>query len=86
MIPRLAIARVIREILQDVRPRDDYRLASSTVLALREAAEGFLVRLFEDANLCAMHAKRITLFPSDIRLANRLSGFTTHYVGIGAKK
>ncbi|KAB5565282.1 hypothetical protein PHYPO_G00239350 [Pangasianodon hypophthalmus] len=41
---------------------------------VREAAEAFLVRLFSDANLCAIHAKRVTLYPKDIQLARRIRG------------
>ncbi|XP_029360757.1 histone H3-like centromeric protein A [Echeneis naucrates] len=44
------------------------------LLALQEAAEAFLVMLFADANLCAIHAKRVTLFPRDIQLARRIRG------------
>ena len=42
--------------------------------ALQEAAESYLVHLFEDANLCAIHAKRVTLMPRDIQLARRIRG------------
>ncbi|XP_059213344.1 uncharacterized protein LOC131992023 [Centropristis striata] len=45
------------------------------LLALQEAAEAFLVLLLSDANLCAIHAKRVTLFPRDIQLARRIRGF-----------
>jgi histone H3/H4 len=49
---------------------------SEALLALQEAAEAYLVRLFEDANLCAIHAKRVTIRPQDIRLARRIRGFS----------
>ena len=39
-----------------------------------QAAEAFLVHLFNDAQLCAIHAKRVTLMPRDIQLAKRLRG------------
>ena len=39
-----------------------------------QAAEAFLVLLFSDANLCAIHAKRVTVFPRDIQLARRIRG------------
>ena len=42
--------------------------------ALREAAEAYLVGLFEDTNLCAIHAKRVTILPKDMQLAKRLRG------------
>ena len=43
-------------------------------MALQEAAEAYLVRLFEDSNLAAIHAKRVTIMPKDIQLARRLRG------------
>ena len=46
----------------------------SAVLALQEAAEAYLVGLFEDTNLCAIHAKRVTIMPKDIQLARRIRG------------
>ena len=42
---------------------------------LRQATEAYLVHLFEDANLCAIHAKRVTLMPKDIQLARRIRGY-----------
>ncbi|CBI24852.3 unnamed protein product, partial [Vitis vinifera] len=39
-----------------------------------EAAEAYLVGLFEDTNLCAIHAKRVTIMPKDIQLARRIRG------------
>ena len=45
-------------------------------MALQEAAEAYLVHLFEDSNLCAIHAKRVTIFVKDIQLARRIRGFS----------
>lgn len=50
------------------------RWQSSAILALQEAAEAYLVHLFEDSNLCAVHAKRVTLMVKDMQLARRLRG------------
>jgi histone H3/H4 len=50
------------------------RWQSSAILALQEATEAFLVHLFEDANLCAIHAKRVTVMTRDIQLARRIRG------------
>ncbi|GBF89026.1 histone [Raphidocelis subcapitata] len=47
---------------------------STELLALQEAAEAYLVGLFEDTNLCAIHAKRVTIMPKDIQLARRIRG------------
>ena len=52
----------------------DLRFQGSAVLALQEAAESYLVGLFEDTNLCAIHAKRVTIMPKDIQLARRIRG------------
>ena len=51
-----------------------YRFQSTAVLAIQEAAEAYLVGLFEDTNLCAIHAKRVTIMPKDIQLARRIRG------------
>ncbi len=50
------------------------RFQSSAIAALQEAAEAYLVGLFEDANLCAIHAKRVTIMPKDMQLARRIRG------------
>merc|ERR1719296_377051 len=47
---------------------------TSAVLALQEAAEAYMVGLFEDTNLCAIHAKRVTIMPKDMQLARRIRG------------
>ncbi|TKR96060.1 hypothetical protein L596_010137 [Steinernema carpocapsae] len=72
LIRKLPFQRLVREIAQDFKT--DLRFQSSAVLALQEAAESFLVGLFEDTNLCAIHAKRVTIMPRDIQLARRIRG------------
>ena len=54
--------------------KSDLRFQSSAVLALQEACEAYLVELFEDTNLCAIHAKRVTIMPKDMQLARRIRG------------
>jgi histone H3 len=54
--------------------KSDLRFQSSALLALQEAAEAYLVGLFEDTNLCAIHAKRVTITPKDMKLARRIRG------------
>ena len=49
------------------------------ILCPQEAAEAYLVGLMEDANLCAIHAKRVTIMPKDIQLAQYISGEHLHY-------
>ncbi|EQC36544.1 histone H3 [Saprolegnia diclina VS20] len=70
LIRKLPFQRLVREIAQTVR--QDLRFQGSALIALQEMAEAYLVGLFEDANLCAAHAKRVTLMPSDLYLARRL--------------
>ena len=72
LIRKLPILRLTREILQLIRM--DMHLTPATVLALQEAAEAFLIRLFEDTNLCAIHAKHVTIMPKDMKLAIRIWG------------
>lgn len=73
LIKRAPFRRLVREISQHVGIRD-LRFQSNAVDALQEASEAYLVGLFEDVNLCAMHAKRITIQPKDIHLARRIRG------------
>jgi histone H3 len=49
-------------------------ILANAILAIQEAAEAYLVELFEDTNLCAIHAKRVTIMPKDIQLARRIRG------------
>jgi histone H3 len=69
---KLPFQRLVREIAQAFK--SDLRFQSSAIMALQEASEAYLVGLFEDTNLCAIHAKRMTIFPKDIQLARRIRG------------
>ena len=62
----------MREISHDCK--QDLRWQKQALLALQEATEAYLVSLFEDTNLCAIHAKRVTITPKDIQLARRIRG------------
>jgi len=73
LIPKKAFARVVQEILNDWTNKQ-YRWQAQALLALQEAAEAHIVKLLEDANLCAIHAKRVTIMPKDIHLARRIRG------------
>ena len=64
LIRKLPFQRLVREIAAELK--NDLRFQSSAVLALQEATEAYLVGLFEDTNLCAIHAKRVTIMPKDI--------------------
>ena len=72
LIRKLPFQRLVREIAQEFKT--DLRFQSSAVLALQEASESYLVGLFEDTNLCAIHAKRVTIRPKDMQLARRIRG------------
>eukprot|EP01099_Mayorella_cantabrigiensis_P005500 TRINITY_DN4440_c0_g3_i1.p1 TRINITY_DN4440_c0_g3~~TRINITY_DN4440_c0_g3_i1.p1 ORF type:complete len:155 (+),score=58.86 TRINITY_DN4440_c0_g3_i1:46-465(+) len=72
LIRKLPFQRLVREIAQDYKT--DLRFQSTAVAALQEASEAYLVSLFEDTNLCAIHAKRVTIMPKDIQLARRIRG------------
>ena len=72
LIQKLPFQRLIRELVQKFKV--DVRFRSSALMALQEAAEAYLVRLFEDTNLCAIHAKRVMIIPKDIQLARRIRG------------
>ena len=74
LIRKLPFQRLVREILQDHGTQ--YRVQASAIAALQEASEDYLVKLLEDTNICAIHARRVTILPKDMQLARRLRGET----------
>ena len=70
LIRKLPFQRLVREIAQNIKT--DIRFQASAVLALQESAESYLVGVFEDANACCLHAKRVTILPKDMQLARRI--------------
>jgi histone H3 len=72
LIRKLPFQRLVREVAQDFKA--DLRFQSNAVGALQEAAEAYLVGLFEDTNLCALHSKRTTVMVKDMNLARRIRG------------
>ena len=72
LIKKAPFARLVREIAQEFK--QDLRFQNSAIGALQEASEAYIVRLFEDTNLCAIHAKRITIMLKDIQLARCIQG------------
>ncbi|XP_068520380.1 histone H3-like centromeric protein A [Anas acuta] len=74
LLRRQPFCRVVREICLLFTRGVDYQWQAMALLALQEAAEAFLVRLLEDAYLCSLHARRVTLYPKDLQLARRLRG------------
>ncbi|PQE16552.1 histone H3-like centromeric cse-4 protein [Rutstroemia sp. NJR-2017a WRK4] len=75
LLLKLPFSRLVREIALTLRPQGEgMRWQSQAIQALQESAEAFLVHLFEDTNLCAIHAKRVTIMQKDIQLARRIRG------------
>ena len=72
LIHRLPFRRLVCGILRGLE--GGFRMQSSAVLALQEACENYICSLFEDSNLCCIHAGRTTINVQDIRLAFRLRG------------
>lgn len=74
LIRKLPFARLVRAIANEhfARPGEEFRWQATAIEALQEAAEAHLVTLFEDANLCALHARRVTLMVRDVQLARRI--------------
>ena len=72
LIKKLPFQRLVRGIA--VAFKSDLRFQSTAIMALQEAAEAYLIGLFEDTNMCAIHAGRVTIMPKDIQLARRIRG------------
>ena len=75
LIRKLPFQRLVREII--FKHKQDYQLAPAAAVAFQEAAEAYLIELFEDTNLCAIHTKRVKIMPKDIQLARRIHGERT---------
>ena len=72
LIRKLPFQRLVREIAQKFHL--DLCFQASALLVLQEAVKAYLVKLFEDTNLCAIHGKRVTIQPKDIQLAQCIRG------------
>jgi len=79
LIQKAPFQRLVREITQTVPKEHDLRWRPSALEALQEAAEAFIVQRFEDTNLAAIHANRVTIMPKDMELARRLVGAASRY-------
>jgi histone H3 len=79
LLRRLPFQRFCREIAQEFRNQSEseFRWTAEALNALQEAAEAYLVALFEDTNLIAVHSKRVTIKPTDMQLARRIRGERT---------
>ncbi len=70
LIPKTRFRRLVQEIVQEIKT--DARLQRDAVIALQEASESHLIRLFQKSNYCAMKAKRVTLTPDDFESVRRI--------------
>ena len=72
LLKKAPFQRLVREVAQAAK--SELRFQASALQALQEASESYLVGLFEDTNLCAVHAQRVTIMPKDMQLARRIRG------------
>ncbi len=72
LIPKLPFSRLVKEVC--LKYKRDLRWQARAIEALHYAAEAYIVQIFEDAYLCTIHAKRVTIYPRDIQLARRIRG------------
>jgi len=72
LIKKLPFERLVRQISRVIN--DKLRWQNTAMLALQEATESYLVDFFSDCNLCAIHAKRVTVMVKDMQLARRIRG------------
>jgi histone H3/H4 len=71
---KLPFQRLVRQISFDYASNNPFRYTPQAILALHVASEDYLVSLFEDSYLCALHANRVTLMKKDVNLARRIRG------------
>ena len=62
----------VRSIVEEYAP--NLRMQAGALAALQEGVEAYIVGLFKDANMCAIHARRVTTMPKDLQLAQRIRG------------
>ena len=72
LLPRAPFQRLVRSICME--HDDSLRFQPAALYALQEASEAYITGLFEDTNLCAIHAKRVTVQKKDMDLARRIRG------------
>ena len=72
LIRKAPFQRLVRSIINDLEQAQGMRCNTQYLAALQESVEAFMTRLFEDSNLCCLHAKRVTLSNKDLLLARRI--------------
>ena len=78
LIRKIPFQRLVREIVYQHRGKE-WRFRPQALLALQEAAEDFMVNMFDQCNHIAIHAKRTTVMVKDIQLWDRLHDFTSRF-------
>jgi len=74
LVRKIPFQRLVREVVFSLFPNDNYRFQSTALLALQEASEDYLVRMFTQVNDLAIHGKRVTIKPEDIHIWGRVTG------------
>ena len=77
LMRKLPFQRLVREVVYSIYNKE-YRIQSTALLALQEAAEDFLVTMFDQVNNIALHAKRVTITDKDMNLWRRLTNFSCY--------
>jgi len=74
LIRKLPFQRFVRQVAKDMKlfNKETARWCGAALLSLHESAEAYLVRYLEDSNLAAIHAKRVTVMPKDMKLVKRV--------------
>ena len=74
LLRKIPFQRLVREVVTKLYPSENYRFQSTALLALKEASEDYLVRMFSQVNDLAIHGKRVTIKPADIHIWGRITG------------
>ena len=74
LIRKLPFQTLVREVVGNLYPRESFRFQSTALLALQEAAESYLVRMFTQVNDLAIHGNRVTVQPRDVHIWGRMMG------------
>jgi len=77
LIRKIPFQRLVREVVRSLFSNENYRFQSTALLALQEASEDYLVRMFSQVNDLAIHGKRVTIRPEDIQIWGRITGTQT---------
>ena len=74
LLRKIPFQRLIREVVTGLFPHENYRFQSTALLALQEASQDYLVRMFSQVNDLAIHGKRVAIKPKDIHIWRRITG------------